>query len=304
MLAISQSAAKTVPNEVLVPGVILRQTLEYLLADGDAQRRRIAALYLNNYFTVVRLDDGNIGTCMSSFHLPASDLAAMEQSLRSWLPSDPLLLGYIEAEADAGGVAGSIRAAVANALSARALGRGSDEFFTSSPVRPNHYFAGINSAVVIGWGGLFDFLVRRTTALQIHVSELLYQSKKSQIDAKMGVYRAQYSYLDLSISDGSDVEDRLSRADLVAITGSTLGNNTLEPLLNMSRNCPRVILQGQSAAIHPRCLFEAGVHLVATSMKPAAVAEAAASDPSGNALRPFFEGGLPRIYLEPRTPEE
>lgn len=301
MIAVSPSIVETPRNHAFVPGAILRQTLEFLLADGQAQDRRIAALYLNNYFTVVRLDDQSIGVCMSSFCFSASELGAMKQSLRSRLASDPLLLRYAEAEADAGGVAGSIRAAVANALSAPALRRGSDTFFTSSTTRPNHFFAGIDSAVVIGWGGLFDFLVRRTTALRIHVSELQYYSKKERIDAKLDAYRAQYPYLDLTISDGSDVEERLSTADLVAITGSTLGNNTLESLLRMSRSCPRVVLQGQSAAIHPRYLFEAGVKLVATSNKPPAVAEAADTDPTGNALRPFFEGGLTRIYLEPRS---
>jgi hypothetical protein len=104
-----------------------------------------------------------------------------------------------------------------------------------------------------------------------------------------------------AISGGQSCGD--GTADLVAITGSTLGNNTLEPLLNRSRNCPRVVLQGQNAAIHPRFLFEAGVKLVATTLKPAAIAEAAARDATGNALRPFFEGGLPRIYLKPRTTE-
>ncbi len=303
MIAVSQSAAVAERNDALAPGAIVRQTLEFLLADGQAQDRRIAALYLNNYFTVVRLNDESIGVCMSSFHLPAPELEGMEQSLRSRLASDPLLLRYINVEADAGGVAGSIRAALTSALSTPALSRGSDRFFTSSNTRPNHFFAGIDSAVVIGWGGLFDFLVRRTTALRIHVSELQYPSKRGRIDAELNAYRAQYPYLDLSISDGSDVGERLSSADLLAITGSTLGNNTLEHLLWTSRNCPRVVLQGQSAAIHPRYLFEAGVHLVATSMKPAAVAEAAAADSTGNALRPFFEGGLPRIYLEPQPLE-
>ena len=303
MIAVSQTLPEAARNEALAPGAILRRTLNFLLAAGEARRRRITALYLNNYFTVVVLDGENVGVCMSSFHLPASELASMEQNLRALLASDPLLLRYIEAEGNAGGVPGSVRAAVANALSAPALGHGNDTFFTSSPTCPNGFFAEIDSAVVIGWGGLFNFLVRRTTALRIHVSELVYHSKKERIDAELDAYRAQYPYLELSISDGSDIEDRLSNADLLAITGSTLGNNTLESLLRMSRNCPRVVLQGQSAAIHPRYLFEAGVKLVATSLKPAAVAEAAATDPTGNALRPFFEKGLPWIYFEPRLQE-
>ena len=124
---------------------------------------------------------------------------------------------------------------------------------------------------------------KRTTALRIHVSGLRYQTQKEKIDAKLNIYRAQYPYLDISMSDGCDINNHLSQADFVAITGSTLGNNSLDQLLRMSRNCGHVILQGQSAIIHPRYLFEAGVSLVVTSIKPVAVAEAAA-DRTGRAL--------------------
>jgi hypothetical protein len=208
---------------------------------------------------------------------------------------------YIRESTEGSGIAASLKAALANALSAPVLRAGGDDFFSVVKDRPNDFFADIDYAVVIGWGGLWEFLLKHTTALKIHASDLKYQANKERIEAQLSRYRAQYPYLELSVSDGSDIQEHLSAADFLAITGSTLGNSTLDQLLNLSRNCRRIILQGQSAGIHPRYLFDAGVHLIATSIKPVAVAEAAAEDPTGRTLRPFLEGGLPRIYLKPAT---
>ena len=296
------SRATTVPDTMPKSARILDRTLDFLLSKELAGGRRIEEVYLNNYFTVMRLDDDSVGACMSSFHLSPAELEESVRHVRALLPNDPLLLRYIGESCERAGITVSLRAALANALSAPVLRAGGDKSFSVLKTRPNEFFSDIDSAVVIGWGGLFEFLLQRTTALRIHVSELEYKVKKEKIEAKLNRYRAQYPYLELSISDGSDIREHLSTADFLAITGSTLGNGTLDELLSLSRNCRRVILQGQSAGIHPRYLFDAGVHLVVTSIKPIAVAEAAAEDPTGRALLPFFEGGLPRIYLEPAAP--
>jgi hypothetical protein len=295
------SRAMTVPDTIPKSARILDCTLDFLLSKESVRGRRVEEVYLNNYFTVMRLDDNSVGACMSSFHLSPAELEESERRVRALLPNDPLLLRYI-GTSERTGIASTLRAALANALSAPVLRAGGDKLFSVLEKRPNQFFSDIDFAVVVGWGGLFEFLLQRTTALRIHVSELEYKAKKDKIEAKLNRYRAQYPYLELSISDGSDIRKHLSTADFLAITGSTLGNNTLDELLNLSRNCRRVILQGQSAGIHPRYLFDAGVHLVVTSIKPIAVAEAAAEDPTGRTLLPFFEGGLPRIYLQPAAP--
>jgi hypothetical protein len=289
-----------IPSQTgLQPNSILTRTLNFLLSNESARRRRITGIYLNNYFTVIRLDDDSVGACMSSFQLSAAILQEREQHLRTLLQNDPLLTRYIGESCEKTGIAASVKAALANALSAPVLRAGGDEFFSVLKGRCDEFFADIDYAVVIGWGGVWEFLLRHTTALRIHVSELRYERDKDKIESKLNLYRMKYPYLDLSISNGSDIRERLSQADFLAITGSTLGNNTLDDLLKLSRNCQKIILQGQSASSHPRYLFEGGVHLVATSIKSVTVAEAAAADPTGKALRSFLEGGLPRIYLKP-----
>jgi hypothetical protein len=301
MAADNKSFVMTPQDSPSVQGSILDRTLQFLLSHEHVRRRQIVGVYLTNYFTVVRLDDDSVGACMSSFKMSLSELEQNERSIRDRLLSDPLLLGYIGDCCETVGIGTSIKAAVANALSAPMLRFGGDDYFSRLDTRPNSFFSDINYAVVIGWGGLLEFIIRRTTTMRIHVSELDYEVRQEKIDAELNKYQAQYPYLDISVSNGADVNTHLSCADFVAITGSTFGNNTLDELLRMSRNCGRIILQGQSAGIHPRYVFEAGVSLVATSIKPVAVAEAAEADRTGRALRPFLEGSLPRIYLQPRT---
>ena len=257
------------PDCALEPDSILHRTLNFLLSKGTVRSRRITEIYLNNYFTVIRLDDDSVGACMSSFRLSAAMLESSQQHIRTLLPNDPLLMQYIRESRENAGITASLKAALANALSAPMLRVGGDEFFGVVKDRPNDFFADIDYAVVIGWGGIWEFLLKHTTALRIHASDLKYQAaNKERIEVELSRYRSQYPYLELSVSDGSDIRDHLAAADFLAITGSTLGNSTLDELLNLSQNCRRIILQGQSAGIHPRYLFNAGIHLVATSIKP------------------------------------
>lgn len=225
------------------------------------------------------------------------------------LCQDPLLLRFTEAHAASDGVARSIRAATINALSSPFLRVGEDSFFTVQNNFPHHFFKEIKYAVVIGFGGFLDYLVRHTSVQKLHVSDLLYQSRRAEMDTKImnkkiARYHKERPDIELSVSDGSDTGEHLRKADFVTITGSTLTNNTLEQLLLSARNCKKIILQGQSASIHPKELFASGVHLVATTLKTRDVAKAAFWDPTGNALRPFLEGDLPWIYIWPKSPQD
>jgi hypothetical protein len=121
------------------------------------------------------------------------------------------------------------------------------------------------------------------------------------MDGRIERYRKEGQGIDLSISDGSDIEKHLKKADFVSITGSTLVNGTLDRLLHLAQGCPKIILQGQSASIHPGVCFASGVHMVATTIKTREVAQAAFWDPTGAALNPLLEGHLPYVYLWPRA---
>jgi hypothetical protein len=276
---------------------VLLKTLTFLMSQPDMASRRIRELHLNNYFTVVELDNGSTGACMSDYRLNQNQTAHLRRALLENLCRDPLLLSTIAPFAAGGGVAGSIQSAVVSALSAHTIRGQGDAHFTCSDIFPRCFFDAADKVVIIGFGGLLDHIVDNTEATHVHVSDLRYSASREQFDASLNRYRCRRD-VQITISDGADSLDRIREADLVAITGSTLGNGTLDGLLPACARCTRVVLQGQSAAVHPKVLFESGIHLIATTRKPGSVV-AAASDLTGRSLRTFFEGGLPWIYLSP-----
>jgi len=278
---------------------ILDRTIDFLLDQTGVNSRQVHSLNLTNYFTVVQLDDRSVGACWSDYQLATQELAEIERSVRSVLFHDSLALNLTRSRAAFDGVARSIRAAVANALSAPILSTGEDSFFVGKPHFPKELFAEIENAVVVGFGGLLDYLIRNTKTRRIHVLDLEYPLRRESMETKVTRYRIVRPDLRLSISSGQ-AEDYLREADFVAITGSTLCNNTLERLLLAAHTCKTVILQGQSASIHPKVLFEWGIDLVVTTLKPPELVLAAASDRAGQALRRFLEDGLPWIYLRPK----
>ena len=69
----------------------------------------------------------------------------------------------------------------------------------------------------------------------------------------------------IRLSDGRDTEQIVKDCELLFVTGSTLVNDTLLPLLRWAGEKPAIILEGNSAGLYPFPLFEMGVtHLVQT----------------------------------------
>lgn len=63
----------------------------------------------------------------------------------------------------------------------------------------------------------------------------------------------------------ADYAEVIPRSDVVVITGQTLVNNTIEPLLDEVKDGTEVILTGPSAGILPEVLFANGVTIIGTS---------------------------------------
>jgi putative heavy-metal chelation protein len=281
---------------------ILDETLDFLFSQAGVANRHVSSLHLNNYFTVVELDDASVGASFSDFRLGDTELSEIECAVQSNVRKDPLALRIGRQVVANDGVARSIRVAVTSALSAPFLATGGDSHFTVRRDFPRQFFNRVDYAVVIGFGGFLNHLVTCTTATRIHVSDFRYPMLRAEMEAKLATLRERRPDAHLSVSDGSDSLKHLRMADLVSISGSTLCNETLESLLAAAQSCKKIILQGQSASIHPKALFDKGIHLVATTLKPFELVRAAATDRTGRALQPFLEDGLPGIYLWPANP--
>ena len=293
------------------PPGILERTYRLLGERSIARDSRITALTLSDYFTVVGIDEADAAACMSYYRLASDVRDDVLRKLNDALPGDPLLYRTLFEE-PAGWPARelverngymlltALRATVLCAVSARALREGGDDSFVVSSDPPYELFSGAEHAVVVGFGGYMHTLARRADLKSLHVCDLLYDRRRREIDDQCLRFRSEFPGKRFSVSDGHDLKERLREADLVSITGSALSNGTLDSLLLQAGGGKRIIVQGQSAAIHPKCLFDCGVDLVATTLKPRELIRLSAADPAGNASRSMLEGGLPWIYLRPR----
>jgi hypothetical protein len=289
---------------------ILDETLQILQDHGALAGRRIRALHLTPYFTVVALDGDDVGACMSYYTLSPSTMETIGRRLADALAEDPLLLRWLwDGPAARCGdvppgqerlVVTALKTAVLSALSAPILRSGGDAAFSVHRSQPFDPFATARRALVIGFGGYLDHLARTEHITELHVSDLLYDRERAKMEAAVETYRRLAPGKRITLSNGGDTRERLREADAVAITGSALANGTMEDLLQAGGPQTRVVVQGQSAAIEPSALYRRGVHLVATTLKPQKLVNLAAEDPSGEAMRPLLEGGLPTLYCAPR----
>jgi len=285
--------------------MILKETLVVLRDHGLLTDRTVRVTYLTPYFTVVELDDGSVGAAMS-YYGPPDDLVA---SAPQATDDDPLLLRWAFAAAPSSVTSPnryrllqlSIATAVVGALSAASIRDGGDETFSTTDTLPFDPFAEARRAVVVGFGGYMPLMAAAPGIQSLHVCDLGYQARRAFMDEELDRLRAANPKKLITISDGADIISRVGEADLLSITGSALCNGSMERILDAASQSARVIVQGQSASLHPAALFARGVWFVATTLKPAGLVQAAATDPNGNSLRTYLEGGLNRLYFLPRN---
>jgi uncharacterized protein (DUF4213/DUF364 family) len=289
---------------------ILDKTLQYLEENSNATERKISTIHLSNYFTVVELDDGSVGAYMSYYRFPLPVLANIQSRITNILIEDPLLLGILFQQKRGHQLEllqeqeclfmKSLQTTVISALSARFLRDRGDATFQVSNSLPFDPFTGVQRAMVIGFGGYMDNMVRADHIMELHIADLFYNMRQTEMEMTITRYRQQYPWKTITISDGHDTARRLREVDVVSITGSALCNGSMDWLLHEASGGLRIIVQGQSASIHPKILFEKGVHLIATTLKPRILVTLAKADPNGSAMQQILEGGLPMIYLVPR----
>ena len=289
--------------------MILDEVLDELRAKGDLSGRSVRAVYPTPYFAVVELDDGSVGAGMSYYRSGEADAEQLRRQIEGIRASDPLLLQWLFEEADPWVRVGRearegrklvlcLRTALLSALAERRLQTGDDSFVSRSSF-PAEVFADRRRALVVGFGGYMSHFAGAEQITHLHVCDLYYAARQEEMEGFADHYRRQRPGLTFTFSDGLDAERRMRDADIVAITGSTLCNGTLEGLLGMAQGGPRVVVQGESAGILPGPLFRRGVAMTVTTLKPPELARLAAEDMSGELLKPLLEGGLQWAYFLP-----
>jgi len=248
---------------------------------------------------ILRLSDGSVGACMN-YHLFNSQDECDEATamiLRK-IEDDPLLLKYLFDDPSPDLFKLGLKVCVISALSRKIILR--SPLFSWTREADWSFISDVRSATVIGLGGYLHGLITDSPVRQIHVSDLGYGSSfenTHRMEKQISAYRASFPEKNISISNGSDNEQRIGSSDLVTITGSALCNGSMDELLYYAGACKHVVVQGQSASVFPLELFERGVTFISTTIKPHGLMDIAREDFS--LFRRALEGGLPSIYIYP-----
>lgn len=270
----------------------------------------LTEVHLTRFFTVAELDDGSTGAAMSYYTSSDEVLSQLERQLID-VYGGPLDLGRVATLQDelrkqltdpreSDYIAASVMTSIASALSSRFIRAGGDDLFDVNHRLMTDWTRDAESALVVGFGGFLEPLIQAKTMREIHVIDLRYERKKMEFASQIQLWRQNHPGKTITAAAGIGEEAELRQFDLLSITGSTLCNGTLEFFLSHVRKDAIVILQGQSASLHPQVLFQAGVNWIATTLKPASLGALARERRDGASMRPLLQGGLPWLYLVPR----
>lgn len=276
--------------------MILDETIQILKQKMDFSEIRIKDMHISDFYTIIQLSNNSVGTGMNYFKFQSKEkLRDTEIFLKSRIKSDPLFLKFLFSQNTKNLLKLSLKTALISALSADWILE--KNRFEITKKRDMSIFSDINSAVIVGFGGEMEFIIRNTGVCNIHVSDLHYDKRRNEMDDKIKEYRKAFPNKKITISKGYDNAKRINDAELVSITGSALCNGTMEELLGYACNCKKIIVQGQSSAIYPEIFFRNGVSLVATMIKPKNFLNLAITD--FRECQKIMEGTDYRVFIKP-----
>lgn len=277
--------------------MILDETLKRIKQKTDLSNVAITDIYLNKTFSIIRLNNGANGVAMNYFKFSSEEIKKSAHHLfMKKLKSDPLLLNYLFNTNSRNLLKLNLKVALLSALS-KGLIKDCKKFKITKNI-DEYVFDGINSAVVIGFGGYMDLIITKTKIKNIHISDLFYDNRKMEIDKKISEYKNKFPDKMITVSNGIDNKQKMESSELVSITGSAFCNGTMDSLLDYSKNCKKIIIQGNSANIYPEVLFEKGVSLVATIDVSEDLIALAEKDEEK--LQDLVEDDLSTIYIYPK----
>ncbi|GGG12639.1 hypothetical protein GCM10011344_11700 [Dokdonia pacifica] len=288
---------------------LIDKTIQYLNCLRDDNDISIKHIVLGSYFTVVELSDNNVGAVMSYYNANHLINGGLMHIINDVIANDPQLLtskdGFSHSifndwknDHQFSLACACILCALTSALSQPYLSTNKTNEFIIHKEFPYHSkIFDSKSALVIGFGGYLPFLIKETSINNIYVCDLSYKTRYEEMNSMLRDWLIDQPEKKITFFDS--FEDHADKEyDLLSITGSSLCNGTLSQILNAHKNSFNIV-QGQSAGIFPKFLFEAGVDMVSTTIKPRAIVKDAQKDLSGKFLTQYFEGGLPFIYLLP-----
>jgi len=248
---------------------LLQELKEDILSHiGDPLSVKIDGMIVSQSFTVIHLNTGEVGLAMNYglVYLGRDKMREKEVYLRELTTADPLLLDAVwnfDREIPAF-LRTSLQTSILSALSKGLLRKGTNYVQKiNSGLSLERIAIPGDSVCVIGLGGYLEAALRVPEVKRVYLADFYVDDEDSQ--KELEELRKRYPDTELEISNGSDNARILSRSSIACVTASSLANGTLNGILEATKGCRTVILQGISGHVFPRVLFSQGVHYVTTS---------------------------------------
>lgn len=256
---------------------ILKKIMDEIAMIKDLSTLSISRIYLGKQFNVIQLSDNSVGAAMNYYSFrDKQEILNYYKMLDYMKRQDPLLIKTLFEESSTIDtlLKLSLQNTLVNALS-REIILTSGEFqlvdlkhiLDESKKMYSQTDKNREWVTIIGFGGFLDFFLLSPEFPNIYVSDLSYHKRKEKFDELLK--KKNIHNKNVIISDASDQEYMINKSKMAFLTGSALSNGTMEGLLDMSKDCPFVVVQGESCSVYPRLLFEEyGVDAVITTFKP------------------------------------
>jgi len=234
---------------------------------------QIVDLCLETLHAAIQCSDGEAGLALNydqegDEQLPPALLRKMAQRLLERIGEEPLLEETLF-QCDEAPTLRAVTVAILNALSAPLCHpeRAAELGFAVLPGRlPLLSFWGVGTRLtVVGCGGYLEEAVRLPWSEQVSCLDLNFASPERSERYRtylQQVIDPQRKSKQIVLDDGSQSERILAETDLLCISGSTLCNDTFEPMLQAAGGCRAIVLEGHSAGIWPGLLQPFGIHHV------------------------------------------
>lgn len=249
---------------------ILKKTLLYLekFYGESLKSVKLTDIFTEELFTIVKLNNNYQGLAMNyEFE------SAPREDISSHIPSDPLLINYLFREKEKINLINySLMTAILSALSQKFL---NDDFlskFNLTIKRGGRPLSSLtekeDTITIIGFGGFLQAAITDQNIKNIYVADLYYSQpeQRGYFEQEINKFSDHLKNKSLSLHDGSDNKEIIGKSNIVCITGSALCNGTMDELLDYSKACREIIIQGHSASILPMALFDKGATLMIQSL--------------------------------------
>jgi len=247
---------------------------------------KIEKILLSSPFSVVKLNDGSIGSAINYDNLlnliPQHQNKLKEKQFYSKLEKDPLLWNSLVDKEDL--LSTSLKVSILSSLSqdmlnSEVLSKCKINFKRVSYLESEEsgypyvipsLMKNTESILIIGEGGVYPYYVLKRKIPKIVVCDLRYKNhdklKKTKREAELLIRNFKYKG-DLSFIDTQNLGETEIFFDTLWITGSTLCNDTLGGLTPLFKKPEIVVLQGPSCSVFPKILFELGITDILTTIK-------------------------------------